>query len=95
MTYPESRSGSLKKTGVVVGAVLAALTAGSYVLGIEHLLGFSHVALAVVLVIAFVKVWLVTRYFMDIRHSPRWLSIVVNGWTILSAGVVIGLYIGL
>jgi hypothetical protein len=85
----------MKSTAIGVGAVLAALTVGSYVLGIDHLLGFSQLATALILVIAFVKVWLVTQYFMDIRHSPRWLKFIVKGWTILTAGVVVGLYVGL
>lgn len=95
MTLLESRSSALRTTGIVVGVVLAALTVGSYVLGVDHLLGYTRVAMAVLLVVAFVKVWLVTHYFMDIRHSPGWLGVLVNGWTIVSAGVVIGLYIGL
>lgn len=80
---------------MAVAALLTVLTVGSYFLGIDHFLGFSRVAMAVILLIAFVKVWLVTEYFMDIRHAPNWLKIVVNGWTLVTAGVVIGLYIGL
>jgi caa(3)-type oxidase subunit IV len=93
MTILSESSASLKKTALGVGAVLAVITVASYVLGIDHLLGFSRVAIAVVLVAAFVKVWLVTQYFMDIRHSPRWLQVVVNGWIVLTAALVIGLYI--
>jgi caa(3)-type oxidase subunit IV len=95
MTRLEHRPSVLKKTAIAVGAGLVTLTVGSFVLGIDHLLGYSRVAMAVVLVIAFVKVWLVTQYFMDIRRAPRWLKVVVNGWTISTAGVVVGLYIGL
>ncbi|BBY62658.1 cytochrome C oxidase subunit IV family protein [Mycolicibacterium helvum] len=95
MTILSDNSASLKKTAVTVGVVLAVITVGSYVLGIDHLLGFSRLAMAVVLVASFVKVWLVTQYFMDIRHSPRWLQLIVNGWTLLSAAVVIGLYVWL
>ncbi|MGE2713055.1 cytochrome C oxidase subunit IV family protein [Mycolicibacterium litorale] len=95
MAILENRSSSLKNAAFLVGAVLVVLTVGSYALGIDHLLDFSRAAMAAVLIIAIVKVWLVTQYFMDIRHSPRWLQIVVNGWTLLTAGVVIGLNVGL
>ncbi|MCX2930701.1 cytochrome C oxidase subunit IV family protein [Mycobacterium sp. CVI_P3] len=95
MTTLWDNNASLKKTAVTVGVVLAVITAGSYLLGIDHLLGFSRMAMAVILVAAFVKVWFVTQYFMDIRHSPRWLQMIVNGWTVLSAAVVVGLYVWL
>lgn len=94
MTILENNSNGLKITAVVVGVVLTALTVSSYILGIDHLLGFSRVAMALVLVVAFVKVSFVSRYFMDIRHSPRWLSAVVNGWIAVSGMLVVGLYIG-
>lgn len=76
-----------------VGAVLVVLTVGSYLLGVDHLFGFSRIAMSAILVIAFVKVWLVTRYFMDLRHSPRWLNALVTAWTCLSTVVVIGIYV--
>lgn len=78
MVLIETRSGTTKTTAIVVGVVLAVLTAGSYLLGIDHLLGFSRLAMAVILVVAFVKVFLVTQYFMDIRHSPTWLKLIVH-----------------
>jgi heme/copper-type cytochrome/quinol oxidase subunit 4 len=95
MTVNENQSGALKKTAIAVGVALAVLTVGSYVLGIDHLLGFSRIAMAIILVVAFVKVWLVTQYFMDIRHAPRWLGRLVYGWILLSGTIVVGLYIGL
>jgi heme/copper-type cytochrome/quinol oxidase subunit 4 len=95
MAILENPSSRLKTTAIVVGVALAALTVGSYFLGIEHLFGYTRVAMAAVLLVAFVKVWLITQYFMDIRHAPRWLSAIVNGWTAVSGVVVIGLYIAL
>jgi heme/copper-type cytochrome/quinol oxidase subunit 4 len=83
----------LAATALYVGAGLLLLTLGSYVLGIDHLLGFSRVAMAVVLVIAFVKVWLVTSYFMDLRKAPRWLGAIVNCWILGTCLLVIGLYL--
>ena len=79
----------------MVGALLVALTVGSYVLGIDHMLGFSRLALSMVLIIAFVKAWLVTQFFMDIRHSPAWLKVLVDGWVILTGAAVVGMFIWL
>lgn len=86
---------ALKNTAIVVGALLVALTVGSYVLGIDHMLGFSRLALSMVLIIAFVKAWLVTQFFMDIRHSPAWLKVLVDGWVILTGAAVVGMFIWL
>jgi heme/copper-type cytochrome/quinol oxidase subunit 4 len=49
--------------------------------------------MAVVLVIAFVKVWLVSFYFMDLRHAPRWLGAIVNCWILTTFLLVVGLYV--
>jgi heme/copper-type cytochrome/quinol oxidase subunit 4 len=86
---------SLQSTAQYVGATLIALTVSSYVLGIDHLLGASRTAMALVLLIAFVKIWLITSYFMDIRHAPRWLGAVIHAWIFITASLVIGLYIAL
>ncbi len=83
----------LTATALYVGGVLLLLTLGSYVLGIDHLLGFSRAAMAVVLVIAFIKVWLVTSYFMDVRHAPRWLGSIVNCWILVTCLLVVGFYV--
>ncbi|MCW2655753.1 MAG: hypothetical protein JWR32_6729 [Mycobacterium sp.] len=51
--------------------------------------------MALVLVVAFVKIWLITSYFMDIRHAPRWLGALIHAWILVTASLVIGLYIAL
>lgn len=86
---------ALQSTARNVGLALIALTVGSYVLGIDHLLGVSRTAMALVLVVAFVKIWLITSYFMDIRHAPRWLGAIIHAWILVTAGLVIGMYIAL
>lgn len=94
MTNTELVSRTAKSTTLAIGVVLAGLTISSYFLGIDHLLGFSKVAMSAILVVAFVKVCLVTQYFMDVRHAPRWFNLLVTGWLGVTAAVVIGLYIG-
>ena len=48
----------------------------------------SH-ALAVVgvLAIAFAKIWLIVRYFMEVRFAPLWLRLALDAWV---AGVFAG-----
>jgi heme/copper-type cytochrome/quinol oxidase subunit 4 len=93
MTTIHDQPRHLTATARYVGGGLLLLTFGSYVLGIDYLLGFSRAAMAVVLVIAFVKVWLVTSYFMDVRHAPRWLGAIVNCWIVATCLLVVGLYV--
>lgn len=92
MANIELNSRTARSTTLVIGILLVGLTVSSYFLGIDHLLGFSKVAMSVILVVAFVKVWLVTQFFMDVRHSPRWFNLLVTGWLVVTAALVIGLY---
>ena len=48
MALIENRPNALKSVAIAVGVALAALTVGSYVLGVDHLLGFSRMAMAIV-----------------------------------------------
>ncbi|ORA11424.1 cytochrome C oxidase subunit IV family protein [Mycobacterium arosiense] len=92
-SFDMTESGS--RFAMAVGGLLVSLTAGSYLLGIDHPFGSSRAAVSGVLLIAFSKVWMVTRYFMDIRHAPRGLATIVNLWILVTGGLVIGLSIGL
>lgn len=84
---------SAKTTALTVGVTLIVLTIGSYALGIDHLLGSSRTAMSVILLIAFVKVWLVAAFFMDLRRSARWLNLLVTGWIVTTCAIVVGLYV--
>lgn len=33
-----------------------------------------------VLIMAAIKVQIVVRYFMEVRHAPRWLKLTTDGW---------------
>jgi hypothetical protein len=80
------------------GAVWAALvlaTVASSGLGESHL--GSHVArqsaTVAILAVAFVKAWYVTDEFMELRHAPRVLRLVVTGWVVLAFLVLSVLYL--
>jgi hypothetical protein len=85
----------VRAPAVKVWAALVLLTCGSFWLGVDHGLGTARGALAVILVIALGKAWLVGRYFMELRHAPRWLQGVVDTWLLVTGGVVIGMYVAL
>ena len=49
----------------------------------------NHTAAAVgVLAIAFAKVWLIIRYFMEVRIAPLWLRLILDAWV---AGVFVAI----
>jgi caa(3)-type oxidase subunit IV len=83
----------VRQPAVIVWVLLIALTASSFWLGVDHALGTGPLALSVVLVIAAIKAWLVERYFMGLRDAPRSLRVIVDGWLVVTAAVVIGMQI--
>lgn len=75
-------------TAVWFGLVLATLT--SWSLGVGHQLANSAAG-ALILLIAFVKVRFVGRYFMELRHAPIPLLVIFEGWTLVVAASLVGL----
>jgi hypothetical protein len=64
-------------------------------LGADH--GFSDearkFAVSIVIAVAFVKVFLVGRHFMELRTAPILLNLVFGGWVLGVAGSMIGVYL--
>ena len=53
----------------------------------------GHTAAIVgVLAIAFAKIWLIVRYFMEVRFGPRWLRIVMDVWVVGVFAAITALY---
>jgi hypothetical protein len=46
-----------------------------------------------VLAIAFAKIWLIARYFMEVRFAPPWLRTVINVWTVGVFVAIAALYL--
>lgn len=80
---------------LVTWGLLMLATALSWWLGTDHGLpmGGKALAMSVIAVVAFVKVYLVSMYFMELRHAPRILKHSFNGWTVLTCALVVGLYL--
>lgn len=77
----------------VIAAWLAliASTVVSWYLGDGH--GAARVATVGVLLVAFLKVYLVGRYFMELKYAPRVLHAVFAGWNVAMAVTLVSLYI--
>ena len=76
---------------LTVGAVLMVATLFSAWLG--HGLGPRRAATVVVIVVAFAKVFLVGEYFMELRNAPLAFRLVLGGWCVPMAALLIGLYL--
>ncbi|MCV7423123.1 cytochrome C oxidase subunit IV family protein [Mycobacterium yunnanensis] len=75
---------------------LSVVTIITWVLGhVER--GFDErstaVVALVVLAIAFGKVWLIIRHFMDVRSAPRWLKVFTDVWLLVLGVSVVSLYL--
>jgi Prokaryotic Cytochrome C oxidase subunit IV len=76
-------------TAVWLGLVLATLA--SWTLGVGHDLEAKHAGM-VILVIAFVKVRFIGRYFMELRDAPVPLLTLFEAWVAAVAAMTIGLF---
>jgi hypothetical protein len=78
-----------------VWLVLLAASAASLWLGADAPPqgNLGHTAAIVgVLAIAFAKIWLIVRYFMEVRFAPRWLRIVMDVWVLGVFAAITALY---
>lgn len=85
----------LRTPATAVWGVLVLATLATWMLGAGHtiIIESATAATVFVIMIAFVKVGLVGRYFMELEHAPRRLALLFNGWTVITCVIVIGLYV--
>ena len=64
--------------------VLVVATGIGWWLGQTGQAGTQGAALAIagVIIVAFIKVWIVAFQFMELRHAPRWLRHAFDAWII-------------
>lgn len=80
----------------VVWIVLSVVTVVTWLLGHDIDLG-HHATVAValtILAIAFGKVHLIIRHFMEVRTAPMWLRVFCNVWLSVLGGTIVALYLG-
>ncbi len=87
----------LLKPVSVAWLLLMLATCLSWWLGQDHGLSSGHssdyrIISSGLILIAFIKVRIVIRYFMEVRQAPQALRLVCDGWIILVCGAIIYLY---
>jgi hypothetical protein len=84
----------LRSRTSVVWLILIVSTLVSWWLGADH--GFSadgrRIAVSIVIIVAFAKVYLIGQHFMELRHAPVALNTVFNGWVVAIATAMISVY---
>jgi len=68
---------------------LVCITFGSWAIGHHAGPGGTEASGVAVLLIAFVKVRIVAREFMEVRSAPRWLRAASDGWILLLTTVLV------
>ena len=81
----------LRSAPAVTWLVLVAATVGSYLLGTEHGLGDRNTVAAVLLGVAFAKIALVGRQFMELQHAAPMLRRAFDLYAVLTGGVLVTL----
>ncbi|OBK18729.1 cytochrome C oxidase subunit IV family protein [Mycobacterium asiaticum] len=76
---------------LVAWAVLAALTSGYLVMD-RSATSTSAIVTSSVIVIALIKVRIIFREFMEVRHAPALLSRLTDAWVLLIAAGLFGSY---
>lgn len=82
----ESRRSASSAT--TVWLVLLVASAASLWLGSDATDRSQTAAAVGLLAIAFTKIWLIVRYFMEVRFAPLWLRLVLDAWV---AGVFVAI----
>ena len=89
-------SGTFNKRLALVWLVLTAMTL-AYI-WLDHsadddgVYRASTVVTVAAIVIALVKVRIIFREFMEVRHAPGWLRRLTDGWVVLMAAFLLGSY---
>lgn len=81
----------------VILVILLLLTIASWFIGIsqETSSQVSRMSGVTMLILAFFKVRLVIREFMEVRHAPKPLRWVCDGWVIVAVVATVSSYLGL
>lgn len=78
---------------VAVWTVLVAATAASWFVGADHGGGSADAAALGVIAIAFAKVWLVGRHFMELRTAPLLLQRLFDGYVVVVGSALGAVYL--
>jgi hypothetical protein len=73
-----------------VWVVLVGASFLSYWLGADHGIPIATLSAAVVVLIGFVKAWLVGRYYMETRETTKVLRTIFDVWVAVSTVATVG-----
>jgi cytochrome c oxidase subunit IV len=79
-----------------VWLVLSAVTIVTWLLGYAEQEYGRDVTIGVamvILAIAFGKVYLIVRHFMEVKSGPRWLRVFAGVWIVAVWGTIVGIYL--
>ncbi|MCX4098090.1 cytochrome C oxidase subunit IV family protein [Nocardia sp. alder85J] len=96
MTAPSpARLDPATRTIVLVWAALTAITVVAWRLAPGHsdTAALSKGLVVAIVVLAMIKCRLVIRYFMEVRHAPRWLRLATDTWLIVLWATLLGIYL--
>lgn len=82
MRAPDRRS----RSTVVVWTILVATIAVSLALGADHV---SSAASTLIVIVAFIKVWLIGNYFMELNRAPRLLQGAFSGYVVVTCATLV------
>jgi hypothetical protein len=93
MEHKPATNALLRHVAIPVWAALMLATVLSWWLGGGHgpADGDRRLTLAVILVLSFVKVYLVGEFFMELRHAPLGLRGIFGGWIVMTCAVLVAL----
>ncbi|MBN9735661.1 hypothetical protein PP1_011495 [Pseudonocardia sp. P1] len=78
----------------IVWVILVIATLATALLGLEQAADGSTLVGALVLLIAMVKVRLVGMHFMELDRAPVLLRLAFEGYVVVLAGTLMGIYLG-
>lgn len=84
-------SATLRSAPSVAWVVLVAATAASFVLGTDHGLHDRDLVAAVLFVVAFAKVFVVGRHFMELHGAAAVLRRAFDAYVVLVCATLVGL----
>ncbi|BCI54272.1 prokaryotic cytochrome C oxidase subunit IV family protein [Mycolicibacterium litorale] len=96
MATTPSHTTAPRRAITAVWLILVAITVASVWLAPAHVDGppptDARLTVAVV-VLAVVKSRLIIRYFMEVRHAPRWLRASTDAWLFVLWAAILGVYL--
>ncbi|MGV9680669.1 cytochrome C oxidase subunit IV family protein [Nocardia sp. NPDC003482] len=85
-----------KRVVVAVWAALAVITVLAWQLTPGHTratASLSKELIAAIVVLGAIKSRLIIRYFMEIRHAPRWLRVATDAWVVVLWAALLATYL--